>query len=456
MRLRNAFLPLLALVVTLAVPTLASADSTFVVVPLDDPGEGFFDETPVTPVPGNPGTTLGEQRLNAFQAAADVWGDILDSDVPIPIEAVMDPLFCDPGSAVLGAAGPTIVFRDFPGDVRPETWHTVALANSLSGVELTGTGEANMQAIFNSAIMGDPDCLGGLDWWYGDPAQRPGGTIPFVTVVEHELAHGLGFTTFYNRGTGEKLLGFDDTYLMNLEDHSTQRLWPQISDAERVASSTDEGDLHWVGRNVVNDSGALSAGRHPSGHVRMFAPGAFQQGSSVSHFDSILSPNELMEPILTPDATNFLTTQLLRDIGYRAATGAVEACVPGPTTLCIDDEPGDGRFRVEVDFNTTLGGGAAGSGNAISLEPLGVTQGGLFWFFAPTNPELLVKVINGCPVNDHYWVFYSAGTTVGFNLLVTDTQTGDTFLSANPDETPAPPVTDTSVFDCDDGMNGGM
>lgn len=451
LRKSTSILSVLA-VALLLFPTLAGADATFVVVPLDDPGEGFFDETPVMPVAGNPGTTLGAQRLNAFQAAADLWGGILDSDAVIPIVAVMDPLFCDATSAVLGAAGPTIVFRDFPGAIRPETWHTVSLANSLAGVDLTGAADPNMQAIFNSAILGDPDCLGGLDWWYGDPDMRPAGTIPFVTVVLHELGHGLGFTTFYDRATGEKLLGFDDTYMMNLEDHSEQSLWPNISDAERVASSIDTGDLHWVGQNVTNAGGVLTAGRHPSGHVRMFAPNPFQGGSSVSHFDTVLSPNELMEPILTPDANNLLTTELLRDIGYRATTGPVGPCVPGPTTLCIDDEMGDRRFRVEVDFNTVLGGGAAGMGNAISLTPVGVTQGGLFWFFAATNPEMLVKVLNACPVNDHYWVFYSAGTTVGFNVLITDTQTGDTFLSANPDETPAPPVVNTLAFPCDDDM----
>lgn len=448
MRLRKTSFAVLALALSLLVPTLAAASATFVVVPLDDPGEGFFDPTPVAPVPGNPGNTLGEQRLNAFQAAADVWGGVLDSDTDIPIVAVMDPLFCDPGSAVLGAAGPTIVFRDFPGAVRPETWHTVSLANSLAGFDLTGAAEANMQAIFNSDIVGDPGCLGGLDWWYGDPDQRPAGTIPFVTVVLHELGHGLGFTTFINRGTGEKLLGFDDTYMMNLEDHSLLALWPDLSDAERVASRTDEGDLHWVGQNVVNASGVLTAGRHPTGHVRMFAPGVFQAGSSITHFDSILSPNELMEPILTPDAENLLTTELLRDIGYRAATGPVGPCVPGPHRLCIDDVPGDRRFQVEVDFNTQLGGGAAGMGNSVPLTPVGIDQGGMFWFFDPGNPELLVKVINGCPVNDFYWVFYSAGTTVGFTVLITDTQTGDTFLSSNPDETPAPPVVNTTVFPC--------
>ena len=47
---------------------------TFTIVNNDGAGEGFNDTTPVAPIGGNPGTTLGQQRLNVFQAAANVWG----------------------------------------------------------------------------------------------------------------------------------------------------------------------------------------------------------------------------------------------------------------------------------------------------------------------------------------------------------------------------------------------
>ena len=47
------------------------------------PGEGFFDPTPAVPVGGNPGTTIGQQRINAFLLAAQIWGETIASDVPI-------------------------------------------------------------------------------------------------------------------------------------------------------------------------------------------------------------------------------------------------------------------------------------------------------------------------------------------------------------------------------------
>jgi len=68
---------------------------------LDVPGTGLNDETPTAPVGGNPGTTLGQQRLNALQYAADIWGSILASDVPILVAASFSPLSCGSTSATL-------------------------------------------------------------------------------------------------------------------------------------------------------------------------------------------------------------------------------------------------------------------------------------------------------------------------------------------------------------------
>jgi hypothetical protein len=125
-----------------------------------------------------------------------------------------------------------------------------------------------------------------------------------------------------------------------------------------------------------------------------------------------------------------------------------DPCVPSATRLCIDDVPGDRRFAVEVAYQTTSAGGLAGEGQAKSLAPLGVTQGGVFSFFDPKNPELFIKILDGCGVNQHYWVFWSAGTNVGMDIDVTDTLAGESKEYLNPDQRAAPPVQDTSAFDC--------
>ena len=70
------------------------------------------------------------------------------------------------------------------------------------------------------------------------------------------------------------------------------------------------------------------------------------------------------------------------------------------------------------------------------------------WFFSPDNPEMLIKILNACGVNGHYWVFYSAGTNVGLVTTVTDTITGRVRRYTNPDLLPAPALQHTQAFSC--------
>ncbi len=97
-----------------------------------------------------------------------------------------------------------------------------------------------------------------------------------------------------------------------------------------------------------------------------------------------------------------------------------EPCVADETTLCIDHRPGDRRFEIKMSWQTALAGGLSGEAAATPLEPLGFPTGGLLSFF-DGNPEALVKVLDGCGVTGHFWVFGAAATTLGFDLTVIDT-----------------------------------
>jgi hypothetical protein len=129
-------------------------------------------------------------------------------------------------------------------------------------------------------------------------------------------------------------------------------------------------------------------------------------------------------------------------------TQSATGCTPGSQTLCIDDQPGDHRFQITSSFATTQGGGRSGNGGAIGLAPVNVTEGGLFWFFNAANPEMLIKVLDGCALNNHFWVFYAAVTNVSFQVTVKDTKTGHTATYHNPDLTAAAPIQDTSALPC--------
>ena len=132
----------------------------------------------------------------------------------------------------------------------------------------------------------------------------------------------------------------------------------------------------------------------------------------------------------------------------REATSSpiIFTCTASATTLCIDGSPGDHRFKVEVEFQTSQGGGSSGNGHAIPLSPVGITHGGAFWFFSPDNPEMLVKVLDGCAINGQKWFFASAGTNVAYTMTLTDTATGQQKIYTNADLRAAEPILDTAAF----------
>jgi len=244
-------LGLCALALLLTGPVFGAAN--IVIVNVNAPGVGFNDPTPAAPVGGNPGTTVGQQALNVFQFAANVWGSILDSPVTIYIQASFVPLACTPTAGTLGSAGPIQVFGGFPNAELPNTWYHVALANKLAGADLApgpnGTASDDIVARFNS-VLGTPGCLTTLHWYYGLDDNH-GANIDLATVLLHEFAHGLGFSGFYNKATGAQLAGFPDVYGTYTFSTTLNKSWPQMTDAERKTSTLDTNHVVWTGINVT-------------------------------------------------------------------------------------------------------------------------------------------------------------------------------------------------------------
>jgi hypothetical protein len=244
-------LGLFAIAALLTGPVFGAAQ--IVIVNTNAPGVGFNDATPAAPVGGNPGTTVGQQRLNAFQYAADVWGSILNSPVPIYIQSSFTPLACTATAATLGSAGALQVFGDFPNAELVDTWYHVALANKLAGEDLApgpnGTGADDIIARFNSNL-GQPTCLAGTGWYYGLDANH-GTNIDLVTVLLHEFGHGLGFSGFYDKVSGAQLAGFPDVYGTYTFSTTFNKAWPQMTNAQRATATVDTNNVVWTGINVT-------------------------------------------------------------------------------------------------------------------------------------------------------------------------------------------------------------
>lgn len=111
-------------------------------------------------------------------------------------------------------------------------------------------------------------------------------------------------------------------------------------------------------------------------------------------------------------------------------------CAVGPSRLCLDAN----RFGVTATWQTS--DGQSGAGVATSFTG----QAGYFWFFAPGNVEIVVKEIDGCPLNQRRWLFASGLTNVKLDVTVTDYETGQVKVYSNPQGKVFAPVLDTGAF----------
>ena len=111
-------------------------------------------------------------------------------------------------------------------------------------------------------------------------------------------------------------------------------------------------------------------------------------------------------------------------------------CHEAADTLCLNNT----RFRVSADW--TKPDGTTGQGKAVKLTG----DSGYFWFFDPSNIELVVKVLNGCGVDNAYWVFAAGLTNVRVVLHVRDEKTGAVYAKVNEQGAPFVPIQDTTAF----------
>ena len=103
-----------------------------------------------------------------------------------------------------------------------------------------------------------------------------------------------------------------------------------------------------------------------------------------------------------------------------------------------------GRFAVRASYRHPDG---VRSGQARIRDGYLGDTAALFYFFSADNPELLVKVLDGCAANGHYWVFGSAGTDLEYEVEIADAKDGGVIRYAR--DASDPLISDTSAFRCE-------
>lgn len=248
-----------------------------------------------------------EKAKQAFEYAVNIWENTVQSEIPIYVEAN----WRSQSSNVLGSAGPSSYLTNFKNTPHDDRFYPVAIAEKITGKEITGPSSPDIVADFNEDI----------DWYFGTDGNTPDSLYDFVTVVLHEIGHGLGFTGFfflnnsvgtygyYNEGEASAF----DLLVVDKDDN-------QLVDTSIYSISSNELQQALTsGKLYANSPVAIKEG---TGYKpKLYAPNTFDDGSSIYHIDDATYPNNLMnhaigkaEAIHDP---GHLVTGILNDIGWK-------------------------------------------------------------------------------------------------------------------------------------------
>lgn len=315
----------------------------------------WFDNTPATSIQGNNGSTLGQQRRNAFLHAVSRIQQELNGVADLRIRACWKALGGDATRATLASAGPTFIVRDdgvmwydnnnpsnnvwsMPFLDSRYTWYSTAGAAQRAGTEFCRfasdhCGHADIFIQFNTDIDGTT-ALGNRRFHYGFDGPQVGNmNIDFVSTAMHEIGHGLGFLGLYNLSSesgsavGSKFLGYDDAFsdvLAHVQGNSVVPL-NTLTPSQVQTALTSGLYLRWTDPDAVASS--LNPWRdrtYPANLPAMYAPNAgIEPGSTLSHISDLM-PLTLMHPVNAGALRTLgLATPMLSAVGWRRSSAEV-------------------------------------------------------------------------------------------------------------------------------------
>ena len=242
------------------------------------------------------GETWPNEALAAFEYAMSIWETHLESTVPVEIEATWRELETN----VLGSAGPTRIAQ-IPPIGEDDTWYSIAQASAMTGENIKATAGTDYDVLININCAFP-------DWYFGTDANPPSNLIDFVTVVLHEIGHGIGFigSMVGDSEVGVASWGFENSnnetqpiiYDQFTEDGENiplinENVYPNPSATlyDALTGGFDGVFFDGVDANIVNFGAP----------VKLYTPLVWTGGSSYSHLDQATfgdSENALMRPRL--------------------------------------------------------------------------------------------------------------------------------------------------------------
>ena len=277
----------------------------------------------------------------AIQRAIDIWSENFVSKVPVNVNVAWTKA---PNSTILASASAKNIFSNFNGAPDKTLYYPSALANALAGVDLD-IGEPELEI---NVTTGD-------FWYYGLDGKCPSNKYDLVSVILHEMAHGLGFMsgTYYDPATrvGRFLQPTAFDAYVQLPDG--RRLVDLPSPSLEIGAALTS-TLLWSGANALKANNGVKP--------LLFTPSVYEQGSSTSHLDEKTFSNTFENSVMTPNLSagevfhlpGTLLLAIFEDLRMKPPAGIatglpgsvqnVRAVIGDKSAIIKFDPPADFRF----------------------------------------------------------------------------------------------------------------
>ena len=277
----------------------------------------------------------------SIQRAIDIWSENFSSKVPVNVNVAWTKA---PNSTILASASAKNIFSNFNGAPDKTLYYPSALANALAGVDLD-IGEPELEI---NVTTGD-------FWYYGLDGKCPSNKYDLVSVILHEMAHGLGFMsgTYYDPATrvGRFLQPTAFDAYVQLPDG--RRLVDLPSPSLEIGAALTS-TLLWSGANALKANNGVKP--------LLFTPSVYEQGSSTSHLDERTFSNTFENSVMTPNLSagevfhlpGTLLLAIFEDLRMKPPAGIatglpgsvqnVRAVIGDKSAIIKFDPPADFRF----------------------------------------------------------------------------------------------------------------
>ena len=306
----------------------------------------------------------------AVQAAVDIWSENFASTVPINVNVKWG---SSSSYGVLASASAKNNFSNFNGAPDKTLYYASALANALAGRDLDPTSPEIEISITSNA-----------PWYYGTDGNCPARSFDLVSVILHEMGHGLGFVSgnYY-----EPFSGFG-----RVDQPTPFDAYAQLPDGRRLADmpspSLEAGkamtsDLFWSGENAIKANNGIKP--------KLYTPSIYEAGSSISHLDEATFSKSVDNAVMTPNLDSGevfhlpgpLVLAMFEDMRQRPPAG-IAAGTPQPpqnVKALIGDRSVIVRFDPPVNFRSAQVSKYdvtnIQTGNVVSVSESPVTISGL-------------------------------------------------------------------------------